>query len=1021
MAVRYQHHGACLVRSTTDPGDLVIPHDLDLSDSDTVETAGRAWLAETWARGEVREAVAVASPDLAARISQLVGPGYAGACDLRRAVVSLASYLLRWQRRVTPFGLFAGVLPASIGPASAVLGSGYRAVARPAPDWIAGMAGVLECDAALRNQVSVTANALSAVRDGRLLLARRDAQAARTAGPEREASVRWSRPVQAAMQLAAAPIPLGVLTDALTDRFPSAPPEAIRELLDGLAAEGFLSTSARPPLTVEDPLKYLRETLRAAGAGQIPGSSAVLRELDDISGLLATHNTCAKPADAAAIRSAVSVRMTALVPCSNSPLEIDVRLDGQITLPAAVLDEAAAAADVLLRLTTRPFGAISWVEYQAKFKQRFGPGALVPVRELVADSGLGFPDGYLGAPPSRPAWRMLTERDAALLALVQRAALDGSDDISLTRHDILALTTGDHEAVIPPPRCEVAFALHARSADAVDAGEFELRVTGVARFPGSLTGRFTHLLTMAERDAIAAALSFGGEAGAMEVQLSFPPRLPRSEHVTRVAPIPGAKALHLGEHPGDGETVSVHDLAVTADAAQMYLVHIPTGQRVVPFIPHALEMTTHTPPLARFIAEVAGARCAELRPFDLGAARTLPYVPRIRYRRTILSDARWHPDRATLAASPGSSRDDRLAAWRRAWRVPARVVLWDGEQRLPLDLELAMDRRLLYAHLDRKLRADLRGDAPEGADGWLGRPAEIIVPMTLAAPHLRPLPATAAPGAIHRPGTGAVACARFTGNPARFDDLIARLPELAACLDGLAQRWWLGRYRDMIHPDVPQHIAVYLRLTSPDDFGRTAAETARFAAWLAGRGLPGTLSFTPYFEQPGRYGHGAALAAAEQAWTADTVAAVAQLAMAAAGTPGQAVAAASMSRIAATFAPATAAGHQALVRCLDQGGGPLDRSRRDLACALADPAGGLAALRGLPGGQAVAEAWDGRDAALAEYHEQLSAQRDPGTVLRTLLHDHHMRALGLDPATEKQTGRLARAAALRCLALAGRL
>jgi hypothetical protein len=100
--------------------------------------------------------------------------------------------------------------------------------------------------------------------------------------------------------------------------------------------------------------------------------------------------------------------------------------------------------------------------------------------------------------------------------------------------------------------------------------------------------------------------------------------------------------------------------------------------------------------------------------------------------------------------------------------------------------------------------------------------------------------------------------------------------------------------------------------------------------------------------------------------------------------------------------------------------GPLDRSCRDLACGLADPAGGLAALRALPGGGATAEAWDSRDAALTGYREQLAAQRDPGTVLRILLHEHHMRALGLDPAFEKQTGRLARAAALRHLALAGR-
>ena len=57
----------------------------------------------------------MASPDLAARIGQMISPRPASTRDLRRAVVSLASYLRRWQRRVTPFGLFAGVSSAAPG------------------------------------------------------------------------------------------------------------------------------------------------------------------------------------------------------------------------------------------------------------------------------------------------------------------------------------------------------------------------------------------------------------------------------------------------------------------------------------------------------------------------------------------------------------------------------------------------------------------------------------------------------------------------------------------------------------------------------------------------------------------------------------------------------------------------------------------------------------------------------------------------------------------------------------------
>ncbi|MGH3811560.1 MAG: lantibiotic dehydratase, partial [Pseudonocardiaceae bacterium] len=46
-------------------------------------------------------------------------------------------------------------------------------------------------------------------------------------------------------------------------------------------------------------------------------------------------------------------------------------------------------------------------------------------------------------------------------------------------------------------------------------------------------------------------------------------------------------------------------------------------------------------PLARFLAEVASARCGVYGPFDFGAARTLPFLPRVRYGRTVLASARW--------------------------------------------------------------------------------------------------------------------------------------------------------------------------------------------------------------------------------------------------------------------------------------------------------------------------------------------------------------------------------------------
>lgn len=233
MTARYLHCGIVLVRSTTDPGDLDLPPDLDFTDPDTVEREGRAWLAKAWAREEVREALTVASPDLGARIGQILAAGQQpGTRDLRRGIMATASYLLRWQRRVTPFGLFAGIIPAAAGPAAARIGTAHRVVARADADWITALAQALEQNPAVRQHLTVVADNTGIVRDGRLIVARRAGPGSRAAGQACEASVRWTRPVQAAMEMAGSPVGFAELAARLAARFPAVAPDRVRALLD---------------------------------------------------------------------------------------------------------------------------------------------------------------------------------------------------------------------------------------------------------------------------------------------------------------------------------------------------------------------------------------------------------------------------------------------------------------------------------------------------------------------------------------------------------------------------------------------------------------------------------------------------------------------------------------------------------------------------------------------------------------------------------------------------------------------
>jgi thiopeptide-type bacteriocin biosynthesis protein len=1024
---RYRHTGLVMVRATTDPGDLDVPTRLDVSDPAAIEQEGWPWLAKVWSRDDVREAVRMASPVLAARIDQLLDTGATApaAGQLRRVIVSLASYLLRWQRRATPFGLFAGVTTASVGPAAAKISTGHRALVRADTEWLTMLIDQIEQHPDLRSRLTVVADNAGIVRDGRFIVTERAQLGARTPGPLRQISVRHSRPVQVALAAAASPVRFGALTAQLGARFPAVKPEKIQALLHGLVDQGALITSLRPPMTAADGLTHLIGALHAASGPELADIAVLLRHLGEINEQLARHNDETDRRHAAAIRASVTAQMTALASGTGHVLATDVRLDGQIAIPERVLEEATLAASVLLRLTTQPFGSAAWLDYHSRFRVRYGPGALVPVRELVADSGLGYPGGYLGAPRARPVWRMLTERDAVLLTLIQKAALARAEEIELTEENIEALTVGEHGDIVPPERIELGVTLQAASTEAIDRGEFTLRVTAAPRAHTSMTGRFAYLLGEADRARLAATYTAGDKPTGRDVvvvQLSFPPRRVHNENVVRV-PRLVPDVLSLSEHP-DADAISVNDLAVTADADQMYLVQRSTGRRVIPRIPHALDTSIQSPPLARFLAEVADARSAVFGPFDFGAARTLPYIPRIRYRRTILAPARWILTLADLPDALGGSRwGTALASWRQRWRVPARVVLCHGELRLPLDLDQELDRALLRTRLERAERIDLHEDSTAQGQGWIGRPAELLIPMTSIMPLPRRLPVTAPPGTVLRPGGSALVYAQLVGNPARFDEILVRhLPSFIDEIADLVKLWWVRRHRDLIRLEADQHLAVFVRLAAVEHYGPVAARLAEFAAGLQSRGLPAQITLVSYSQHSGRFGEGPALQAVEQVFATDTVAAIAQLTMAeAAGLPAQALAAASMAQLAAAFAPDPEYGCRTLIRCLKQEGGALERTLRDHALDLADPAGDFQALRALPGGEAVAAAWRTRDVALAAYYRSLAEQRDPATVLHTLLHEHHVRAVGVDPEFEKVSGRLARAAALRRLALADAL
>lgn len=1025
----YRPAGPILARVSTYPGGLDLPANLDLSPAGDMQPR-MSWLARTWRHPQLRAAVWLANPDLAGKVTAVLA-GDLATCPpearaVRRMAIALACYLLRWQHRPTPFGLFAGVATAFSGQAaSAWFGLGHRVAVRPDGTWLAALTRELEQDPALRPRLPVVASSDAVRRGDRFVVPGRP-----TAGdgpaPLVEVSVRASGPVRLAMEAAASPVRFDALAEHVTAAFPAAQAGKVTGLLTGLVESGFLLTALRPPATVVDTLGYLRDQLRAAGGAGIPSIAPVLADLDEIAGEFDCHDAAESLADAHVIRVRAAGKMRALVPRTGPVIAADTVVDGQITLPDAVLREAARAADVLVRTTAQPFGTAAWTAYHVAFRERYGPGAPVPVRDLVADSGLGLPAGFLGAACGRAA-RPFTDRDAAVLALLQEAANDCAPELELTEQVIAALIVAEPGQVVFPDRVELVFEVHAQSPADVDDGKFQLWVTGAPRSCSSMAGRFAAWLADRSRELLAGSYfprtdASTASGSVLAVQLSFAPRRLHNDNVVRVPPLLPA-LLPLGEYPGPhapGRQLSVADLAVTADATQMYLVHAATGQLVTPRVLHALEASVHTPPLARFLAEVASARHAVYGPFDFGVARTLPHLPRVRYGRVILAPARWTlraddlPGPAQLAAA----WDEAFSAWRQRWRVPTHLAVVEGDLRLPVDLSCPPHQAIVRARLNRAGAVEFRESPGLAGQEWAGRACEFLLPLTDAE-----APATRVPHAGQAaqraswtpPGSGDMIHARLLGHPARYAGILTtRLPDLIGGLGFDLLRWWYLRYRDTTRPDSHEHLSLYLRLPSGGRHNAVASRLAEFAGRLHCDGLLADLTLAGYQPQAGRYGP--ALDAYEQVASADSAAALAQITMAAqAGIPLEALTAASMTRIATALAPDPRAGCQWLADRLPRSGPSTDRPVRDLAINLTmTDAGDL--LWRYPGAAAMAEAWQARDQAITAYRDALAPSREPVTVLRSLLHEQHVRAMGVGPDMEDRTSRLARAAALRGLA-----
>ncbi|MCX5441276.1 lantibiotic dehydratase [Streptomyces sp. NBC_00056] len=831
-------------------------------------------------------AIRVASPDLAAaldRTGPLDGPAPRLARKLRR-------YLIRMTTRPTPFGLFAGVGLVRWAPATdlTIVPAASRTHTRADMGWLHELTERFRDDPDIGPHMRLMTSPDVLLHGGRAILAE-----ARRAGTSIRATAAV-RLVLAAAQVATSRTDL----EQAVQEIPGATPDKVGRLVDDLRAQGFLISELYPAPTGEDPMTRLRKSLEATASEQ---AHAVAQELAALANELTGWDEL--PLD----RKADSLiplrhRMVGLYPGTTNEgsskgrggvtggetrklLQTDTALSLRSNeLHASVAAEAAAAADLLLRLSHLPEGMPRLEDYRRAFEGRYGPHRQVPVLELLDPStGLGPPSYHGAGGASVPGHG---PRDQLLLNLALEANREHRPVVELDDELLSRLATSDPAPEHVPPSLELSFFVAASSSAAIDRGDFQV-VVGPnlgASAAGRSLGRFAGLLGLPASEALEelARIEQAYDPGTLIAEIVDAPEPPRTANVA-LRPAIRRHEILVNAWPGvpaEG-VIPLRELVVGLRAGR-FVVSWPAGRAEVVGVQGHMLNTRRASAAVRFLLDVAHDGYCQFTAFSWGSASGLAYLPRVQRRRTVLAPAQWRIDPTSdIRPGPDDGFAPALSTWRSTWEVPRHVYLTVADNRLLLDLDDVRDVELLREELQAVgpggsalLQEALPG--PEhawlpGADG--GHMCELVAPLVRrggqrSGGQTPSVTQVVDPVVRLRPPGSDWLYLKLYCDPHREEDLIAgplRAFGEHATQSGRVDGWFFVRYAD---PE--RHVRLRFHGDPAALTGPLMEQACAWAGGLTAEGLCRKFSFETYEREVERYGGEAGMTAAEALFMADS-------------------------------------------------------------------------------------------------------------------------------------------------------
>jgi thiopeptide-type bacteriocin biosynthesis protein len=772
--------------------------------------AMRQTLRELASGAAVREALALASPDLAARLEAWLAGTLEGTAA-RNMEQALLRYLSRMSSRATPFGLFAGVSLGTWGPASHLELAPWRACRKAVRlDWgvLEALVDRLERNPKVRAKVRYRPNSSLHALGGwyRYLEHRDQAEGGRTYHLE---AVEATPHLAFVLQQAQAGAPLEDLTQRLAERMQVDPVEA-RAFLDQVIGAQVLCSELHPPLTSPAPVGQVVAFLRAHPA-RAPGAeplAALVAELEALQATAPGSHPAGYPSQLAALAE------LEVPPGTRDVLQVDLHRPAPDLRLSPRVRRALEEGAETLRLLSPPRLEGPLDRFRAAFEERYGARWLPLLEVLDEESGIGFD----GAPPLEGALledlplqppappQPLAQRDRFLLAQLPR--WQETLTWELTDADVEALANPEPQPF--PASFAALTSLAAASPAALDCGEFQF---WMEHHSGPTAARWLGRFASGNPDLENALRSHLRKEEALRPEAVFAEVVHVPEG--RMGNVLARPSLRDYEIPflatagvPEEQTLRPAELRLTVRGGRVLLASTRLGREVVPRLASAHNFT-RGPVVYRFLAHLQD-QDGRSGGWSWGALAGQPFLPRVTRGRHVLSKARWRIEAGELKAALAASRAGAWGAFqalRDQRRLPRFVTLTDADNSLLVDLDQVLWVETLHHLVAQRSAFTLTECFPAPGQALITAPEgrfahELVIPFEGTAPprpRVRALPALAdvpVPRA-YPPGSEWLYLKLYCG-PTSADRLLMELDPLLRTTQaqGLWDRWHFIRYRD---------------------------------------------------------------------------------------------------------------------------------------------------------------------------------------------------------------------------------